>query len=121
MKHSLTILVLPVLLSMIGCTGVARKASVSPQPGNSAQQSICEVHHVAMQTKTVPIYYGLPFLFDYDLKMMEAARISFPHALDSIEGGCDVSDENPTSAEVYWCPVCRAEKEKWKERNPIKK
>ena len=121
MRHYLTILVLPALLSMIGCAGAARKSGVSPQPADTTPPSICEVHHVAMQTKSVPIYYGLPFLLDYDLEMMKAARISFPHALDYIEGGCDVSDENPTSAEVYWCPVCRAEKEKWKERNPIKK
>jgi hypothetical protein len=87
----------------------SRPAAVYPLPGNS----ICEVHHIPMQTKTVPRSFGLPW---YEPGYLAAERRYFPHAQDSVDGPC-YYDGGPKMVRVYVCPECIRAKQRWAVRH----
>lgn len=59
-------------------------------------RSVCEVHHLPMIQRKVPIEYGLPVL--------DIADVKFPHHRNYIQGGCMVMEEK--EGDFYVCPVC---------------
>src|SRR5258707_1363090 len=63
------------------CSCASRSTAVYPPPGNG----ICEVHHVAMVRKTIPVSFGYPY---YEGPFTKAEP-HFPHALEDVNGGCD--------------------------------
>lgn len=63
-----------------------------------------------MQTKKIPIRYGMPVQFE---ELEEAAARAFPHAIDQVEGGCVVLEGQPEFSEVLECDKCRQTKRRW--------
>src|ERR1700719_4966553 len=74
------------------------------RPGDA----ICEVHHVAMVRKTIPVTFGYPY---YQGPFTKAER-RFPHALEDVNGGCDPS-VGPKTAAIYICPECKRVAREW--------
>lgn len=74
--------------------------------------NICPVHSVKMQTKRVPIGYGMraqsPTAPPFDVRKRE-----FPFALNYWRGGCETSDLSPADAVIYICPGCQRAEKKW--------
>jgi hypothetical protein len=70
---------------------------------------ICGVHQIAMETRTVPIHYGLRA--GPDREFAAARATDFPHAPTFVGGGCMVGREK--SALVWACPSCEAARDAW--------
>ncbi len=79
---------------------------------------ICEVHHIEMEGQVVPIIYGLPQGGDIP---QEARWTLFPHAEQSVSGGCVVLSEAPTTAQIKVCPQCVEAKTKWRAKQTVTK
>jgi TonB family protein len=86
-------------------------------------EKTCEVHHLPMTVELVPLSYGLPRGVVPDSpeaaaqgRWWDAQANLFPNAPRRKLGGCSVSSE--TQAEVYICPACRAERDRWFEEHP---
>ena len=77
-------------------------------PQNGSSWPRCKLHGETLKLDTVEIVYGLQA---YDKKYATAARKLFPEAHSSVGGG-DVLEE-PTRAEVLYCPKCRENEAKW--------
>ena len=79
---------------------------------------VCEIHHVRMMKKKVPIIYGA-FAPTPSSETYHAACASlFPHAEDEAEGGCIV--DTPEWAMIYCCPACELARHHWEEQNAKK-
>jgi hypothetical protein len=83
---------------------------------NDETSGTCELHHVQMVKATVPIEYGLIHLSDYGLALHAASQATFPHAQDSVSGGCCI--ESRSQAVIYHCRECRKAKRTWMVNHP---
>jgi len=75
----------------------------------------CEVHHVRLETATVPLDYGLPSLPSQSYAA--AYEAEFPHAQRSANGGCNVNHFYKW-ARVRACPRCNKAEEEWIKKHP---
>lgn len=80
--------------------------------------ALCEVHHVALGSDTVPISYGMPM--PSELERLQASFTQFPNAKTQVLGGCVIEDNSPQTATVSFCPQCREEQAKWLEAHKTK-
>ena len=72
------------------------------------ESNICEVHHVAMSKRTVPIGYGMIPMHDSEDGGAFAHRIKYyPHPGDC-EPFTDLNLNGDEHAVVYVCPQCEA-------------
>jgi hypothetical protein len=77
----------------------------------------CNIHHIRMQKKAVPIYFGGPF--DFDSPFYYATMRSFPNARDYVNGGCEYDaqlEKKPHSR--YVCPECQRSQLVWARAHP---
>ena len=86
-------------------------------------EKTCKVHHIPMTVELVPLGYGLPRGVDPDLpegiameRWWDAKAQLFPNAPRRKLGGCIVGSE--TQVEVYVCPICKDERDRWLEEHP---
>ncbi len=78
---------------------------------DAQKTGICNVHHIAMEKKRVPIAWGL---FDYDPAYSSAEIRHFPNAREYIMGGCEVDEKRADErVSIYVCPVCQRAKADW--------
>ena len=86
------------LLCLTGCQTIDE---------TKGQPELCEVHHVRMTKKYVPIEYGCPAPWaEAELK---TERACYPHPGDCLWIAGE-SDPNTTRAIVYVCPKCEEAK-----------
>ena len=83
---------------------------------NAKTNGMCQVHHVQMERRLVPVAFGLPPPPSeaYD----EAMQRDFPHSSLHIEGGC-VTSEKFRHARLPWyvCPTCKRAEHEWAEKH----
>ena len=83
---------------------------------NAKTNGICEVHHVQMERRLVPVVFDLPPPPSeaYD----EAMQRDFPHASLHVEGGC-ITSEKFAHARFPWfvCPECKRAEREWAEKH----
>ena len=101
-----------VMLMLTGCN----KTKANLTRGVSSK---CEVHGSQMTKTSVPIAYGLIRLNAWGKALHTASSNSFPHAEDSVLGGCIV--DTPTQAVIYVCPQCQTARQKWESEHPAPK
>ncbi len=75
-------------------------------------REVCEVHHVKMDWKDVPILSGLPTRRP-DEPAWELERKTFPHRREAFNGGCIVGPDK--TSKMFVCPECRVAYEKWQQ------
>ena len=73
--------------------------------------STCETHGIEMDTRTVPIEWGLPVI-EIDQPYDQIKATLFPNAPRNYLGGSDFSD-GTTYALVYVCPKCAIAEREW--------
>ena len=74
------------------------------------------MHEIEMERTIVPIIDGLPAIpldQEYLNALAEATRQSFPHAQESMSGGCIIRVGAPKRAAIYVCKDCRSAKRDW--------
>jgi len=95
-----------------------REREKSARGAIKAQQTgICNLHHVRMQKRRVPIHYGLVVTDDpYYL----AQLCYFPNAREYVNGGCDIPllDVQKERAWRYVCPACKRAQKQWALAHP---
>ena len=82
---------------------------------NAKTNGICEVHHISMERRLVPVVFGLaPGGREYS----EAMERDFPHSSLHVDGGC-VSDARFLHARFPWyvCPECKRAERQWAEKH----
>lgn len=81
------------------------------------ETGICNLHHVKMQKKRVPVHYGL---LVFDDPYYTAQVCYFPHAREYVNGGCVVRslDAKKDRALRYVCPVCKRDQRTWAVAHP---
>ena len=80
------------------------------------ETGICNIHHIQMQKKRVPIYFGLPVFED---PYYSAALAYFPNAREYVNGGCEVDpveDKQPHFR--YVCAKCKQAQRQWAVAHP---
>jgi hypothetical protein len=77
---------------------------------------ICNIHHVQMEKKRVPIYFGLP---DFSNPYYSNERSRFPNAREYVNGGCEV---DPAAEKKRYprfvCPACKRAERRWALAHP---
>jgi len=83
-----------------------------------AQDSgICNIHHIRMQKKMVPIYFGGPLPFD--TPFYYATMREFPNAREHINGGCEIDEKLLGKKRPrYVCPACKRAEREWALKHP---
>jgi hypothetical protein len=83
-----------------------------------AQDSgICNIHHIRMQRKMVPISFGGPLRFD--TPFYYATMRYFPNAREHINGGCVIDKKLLGKKKPrYVCPVCKRAEREWALEHP---
>jgi hypothetical protein len=78
-------------------------------------RGICEVHHLRMQRRMVPIAFGLPAM---GREWTAVYSRDFPHSLLHIEGGC-ILDQKLVRARfpLYVCRACKRAERAWAEKH----
>ena len=79
--------------------------------GLAGHSSTCEVHCIEMETRTLPIEWGLPFI-PIDQPYDQIKTTLFPNVPRNYLGGSDFSD-GTTYAFVYVCPKCEMAEREW--------
>jgi hypothetical protein len=81
------------------------------------ETGICNLHHVKMQKKRVPVHYGL-LVFDDPYYTGELCY--FPHAREYVNGGCVLPslDFRKERAWRYVCPKCKRAQRQWAIAHP---
>ena len=79
--------------------------------GLAGHSSTCEVHCIEMETRTLPIEWGLPFI-PIDQPYDQTKTTLFPNVPRNYLGGSDFSD-GTTYAFVYVCPKCEMAEREW--------
>jgi hypothetical protein len=95
---------------MLGFTAIVARVEGCTTSDLRHGASICAVHHVNMETRTIPIAYGLPSDGPPE-GYFQAGQHSFPNADQRIMGGCMVHDQK--TALVWFCPECARAKADW--------
>ena len=82
---------------------------------NAKTNGICEVHHVKMERRMVPVAFGLP---PPPSPEYEQAMHDFPHSSLYVDGGC-VTSEKFLHARLPWyvCPECKRAEREWAEKH----
>jgi hypothetical protein len=87
-----------------GVGGIQQLVRIKQGDKTVFDRSICGLHHVTMELRSVEIAYGMYApQSDAEIYCMK----HFPHFRDFALGGCLVGDEKFTS--IYICPKCVAE------------
>ena len=82
------------------------------------ETGICNIHHLRMQKKRVPVAFGLS-VFDLDGQYSSAELTYFPNAQEYVEGGCCVEPEVQKEAHYrYVCPECKHAQRQWAIAHP---
>lgn len=102
-RYILLFFLLAVSISDVGTRRVAGDDEVK----------ICPVHHVPLQKETLKIAYGLVPGEACDLIRDKAAEQFFPYANSVVNGGCVTDPDSPKTADVLYCPKCRAAEKAW--------
>jgi hypothetical protein len=72
---------------------------------------VCNIHHIRMQKKTVPIHWGLVVIEE---PHYSAQLSQFPHAREYVNGGCEYdAKENKAKHWRYVCPACKRAEWQW--------
>jgi hypothetical protein len=73
---------------------------------NAQKAGVCNLHHVKMQKKRVPVHYGL-LVFDDPYYLAELCY--FPNAREYVNGGCDIPslDIGKERGWRFVCPACK--------------
>ena len=79
--------------------------------GLAGHSSTCEVHGIEMDTRTVPIEWGLPII-EVDQPYDQIKATLFPNTPRVYLGVSDFSD-GTTHAFVYVCPKCEMAEREW--------
>lgn len=82
------------------------------------RSDVCELHHVHMEKKKVPIYYGMLARTDYGVAYHSARTNLFLHTDVGVEGGCIVDSNSPTQVLIYVCPQCQLARSHWEAEHP---
>jgi hypothetical protein len=78
----------------------------------SRQRQECCVHHVGLRKENVPTAYG--FGNSIVSKASRRARLyDFPFGERTAFLGCVVLENDPSRAEIVYCPACVAAREAW--------
>ncbi|HMJ65368.1 MAG TPA: hypothetical protein VK615_08445 [Candidatus Binatia bacterium] len=75
-------------------------------------REICDVHHIRMERKEVPILYGL-ILPGLGEPGGDTAQRLFPHRYETRLGGCCVTPTSPKTDKVYVCSECKKAYANW--------
>ena len=81
------------------------------------ETGVCNLHHVKMQKKRVPVHYGL-LVFDDPYYLAELCY--FPNAREYVNGGC-VLPSLDIGKERGWrfvCPACKRAQKQWALAHP---
>jgi hypothetical protein len=80
------------------------------------QTGICNIHHIRMQKKRVPISFGL---FVLDDPYYSAELVYFPNARDYVNGGCEVDPVRQKEPHFrYVCSECKRAQRQWASAHP---
>jgi hypothetical protein len=81
------------------------------------ETGVCNIHHIRMQRKLVPINFGGPL--DFGSPFSYATMRQFPNAREHIDGGC-VVDEKLVGRKKprYVCPACKRAEREWALKHP---
>jgi hypothetical protein len=80
------------------------------------QTGICTIHHIQMQKKRVPIYFGL-LVFEDPYYSSELAH--FPNAQEHVNGGCEVDLARQKQLHFrFVCPECKRVQRQWAIAHP---
>lgn len=74
---------------------------------------VCEVHHIPMEFKAVPVAYGLMRPNPDDPDDATEHRL-FPHAREYVPGGCIVMADWPKTERIYVCRECQQAAAGWR-------
>ena len=76
------------------------------------ETGVCNLHHVRMQKKRVPVHYGL-LVFDDPYYLAELCY--FPNAREYVNGGCEIPslDFQKERSWRFVCPECKRAQRKW--------
>jgi hypothetical protein len=78
---------------------------------------ICNIHHIHMRKKIVPIHWGLVVIEE---PFYSAQLSQFPNAREYVNGGCEYEPvREKTKHWRYVCPICKRAEWQWalKHRN----
>lgn len=83
-------------------------------------ETVCSLHHVEMESRTIPIRYGL-LAVGGEFAVHSPGYIApsnelWPNAPTFVVGGC--CEGSKTSARVRVCPECERERVAWAEAHP---
>jgi hypothetical protein len=75
------------------------------------ETGVCNIHHLRMQKKIVPIHWGLVVIEE----PYYSAQVSqFPNAREYVNGGCEFEPERERVKHWrYVCPVCKRAEWQW--------
>jgi hypothetical protein len=81
------------------------------------QTGICTIHHIQMQKKRVPIYFGL-LVFEDAYYSAELAH--FPNAQEHVNGGCEVDSCSPEAGtfKIRLSQKCKRAQRQWAIAHP---
>jgi len=85
------------------------------------ESNLCEVHHTHMSKTKVPIGYGLMAQDEQSRARYTASTNAFPHAEESVGGGCMVPLFAAHRALIYSCPSCQTAREQWEREYDTKR
>jgi len=72
---------------------------------------ICNIHHIRMRKKVVPIHWGLVVIEE---PHYSAQLSQFPHAREYVNGGCEYdAKEDKAKHWRYICPECKRAEWQW--------
>jgi len=81
------------------------------------ETGVCNIHHIRMQKKLVPIYFGGPA--NFDSQFYYATMRQFPNAREHINGGCVVHEKLVGKKKRrYVCPACKRAEREWALKHP---
>jgi hypothetical protein len=95
----------------------AQKEKLTRAAIKAQETGICNLHHVKMQEKRVPVHYGLLVVDD---PYYTAQVCYFPHAREYVNGGCDIPslDFQKERSWRYVCPECKRVQKQWAIAHP---
>jgi hypothetical protein len=77
---------------------------------------VCNIHHIRMEKKRVPMYFGLLVFED---PYYSAQLAYFPNAREYVNGGCEVDPVLQKQAHFrYVCPECKRAQRQWAIAHP---
>jgi len=96
-----------------GLNGIQQLVRISEGDNVVFDRSVCGLHHVKMELRSVEIRYGM---YGAGSKAESYCMGHFPHFRDFALGGCIEGDAKSTS--IYICPKCVAECNEYTRQHP---